>query len=197
MAAAIKSTRSTYPRILSGLIHYSSYVTFKYLLSWAFVTSLNCSVMCKPPWWFECYFRRSSWIHCWLLLAVLSDYFGHLVTSTFLLFKFRFRGLPGSTALLFNSWGRASVPRVIAGTRICKLVTRSLVADGHRVEVNLNSRVRKKHTLPEVRCDQILMRTCIVRCSDSEFSLWQFFFVTVRGLTKFKTRRSLSDEYDG
>ena len=23
----------------------------------------------------------------------------------------------------------------------------------------------KKHTLPEVRCDEILMRTCIVRCS--------------------------------
>ena len=64
-------------------------------LSWAFVTSLNCSVMCKPPWWFECYFRRSSWIHCWLLLAVLSDYFGQLVTSTFLLCKFW--GLPGST----------------------------------------------------------------------------------------------------
>ena len=43
------------------------------LLSWVFVTSLNCSVMCKPLRWFECYFRRSSWIHCWLLLAVLSD----------------------------------------------------------------------------------------------------------------------------
>ena len=54
----------------------------------------------------------------------------------------------------------------------------------------------KKHTLVEVRCDQILMRTCIVRCSDSEFSLWPIFYTTVRGLTKFKTRRSLSDEYD-
>ena len=31
-----------------------------------------------------------------------------------------------------------------------------------------------KHTLAKIRCDQILMRTCIVRCSDSEFSLWQF-----------------------
>ena len=28
-------------------------------------------------------------------------------------------------------------------------------------------------------------------------SLWQIFYSTVRGLTKFKTRRSLSDEYDG
>ena len=68
-------------------------------LSWAFVTSLNCSVTCKPPWWFECYFRRSSWIHCWLLLAVLSDYFGQLVTSTFLLCKFR--GLLGSIPVSF------------------------------------------------------------------------------------------------
>ena len=31
----------------------------------------------------------------------------------------------------------------------------------------------------------------------SLFSLWQIFYCTVRGLTKFKTRRSLSDEYDG
>ena len=29
-----------------------------------------------------------------------------------------------------------------------------------------------------------------VRCSDSEFSLRQIFYSTVRGLTKFKTRRS-------
>ena len=74
------------------------------LLSWAFVTSLNCSVMCKPPWWFECGFCRSSWIYCWLLLAVLSNYFGHLVTSTFLLCKFR--GLPGSTPVSFPVMSR-------------------------------------------------------------------------------------------
>ena len=74
------------------------------LLSLAFVTSLNCSVMCTPPWWFESCFCRPSWIHCWLLLAVLSDYFGHLVTSTFLLCKFR--GLPGSTPVSFPVMGR-------------------------------------------------------------------------------------------
>ena len=74
------------------------------LLSWAFVTSLNCSVMCRPPWWFECCFCRSSWIYCWLLLAVLSNYFGHLVTSTFLLCKFR--GLPGSTPVSFPVMSR-------------------------------------------------------------------------------------------
>ena len=32
------------------------------------------------------------------------------------------------------------------------------------------------------------MRACIVRCSDSEFSSWQIFNSTVRGLTRFKTR---------
>ena len=69
------------------------------LLSCAFVTSLNCLVICWRPWWFECYIRRSSWIHCWLLLAVLSDHFFHLVTSTFLLCKFR--GLPGSNPVSF------------------------------------------------------------------------------------------------
>ena len=44
---------------------------------------------------FDCNFRRSSWIHSWLLLAILSDYYGQVVTSTFLLCKFR--GLPGAT----------------------------------------------------------------------------------------------------
>ena len=74
------------------------------LLSWAFVPSLNCSVMCRPPWWFECCFCRCSWIHCWLLLSVLSNYFGHLVTSTFLLCKFW--GLPGSTPVSFPVMSR-------------------------------------------------------------------------------------------
>ena len=58
----------------------------------------------------------------------------------------------------------------------------------------------KKHALSEVRWDQILRwerASFGVRCSDSEFSLWQIFYSTVRGLTKFKTRRSLSNEYDG
>ena len=84
---------------------------------------------------------------------------------------------------------------VIAGTRICKLVTRSLVVDGHRVEANPNSRVRRsivpeKRTLAEVRCDQILMRTCIVRCSDSEFSLWQFFSARLEVLPNLRHKES-------
>ena len=42
---------------------------------------------------------------------------------------------------IFNSWERASVPRVIAGTR--KLVARLLAVDGHRVEACPNSRVQR------------------------------------------------------
>ena len=89
-----------------------SYVTFKYF---AFLNVCDKFelLMSRPPWWFECYFCRSSWIHCWLLLAVLWDYFGHLVTSIFLLCKFR--GLPGSTRvypglplLVFPLWDVAS-----------------------------------------------------------------------------------------
>ena len=49
----------------------------------------------------ECCFCRSSWIHCWLLLAFLSDFFGHRGTSTFLLCKFR--DLPGSTPDIFSA----------------------------------------------------------------------------------------------
>ena len=63
------------------------------------MTSLNCSVMCSGHDDLSVIFRRSSWIHCWLLLAVLSDYFGQLVTSTFLLCKFG--GVPGTTPVSF------------------------------------------------------------------------------------------------
>ena len=73
------------------------------LLSWAFVTSLNCSVMCKPPWWFECYFRCSSWIHCGILLAVLSDYFGQPF------FFVNFGVYPGLPLLVSPLWGVESV----------------------------------------------------------------------------------------
>ena len=52
-------------------------------------------------------------------------------------------GILPSCTPLFNSWGPESVPRVIAGTRLCKLVTRSLVVDGRQVEANPNSRVRR------------------------------------------------------
>ena len=55
-------------------------------------------------------FAVLSCIHCrllWLLLAVLSDYFGQLVTSTLLLY--RFRGLPGFTPVTFLLWGVETV----------------------------------------------------------------------------------------
>ena len=86
-------------KLLEHLILIVVTLLLNILLSWAFVTSLNCSVICKPPRRCECYFRRSKWIHCWLLLAVLSDFFDHLVSSTILLCKFW--GLTGSTADIF------------------------------------------------------------------------------------------------
>ena len=91
-------------KVVGTLYFDSSYVNLIILLSWEFEASLNCSVMCKPPRWFKCYFRRSSWIHCWLLLAVLSDYFGHLLVQPLL---FKFWGLHGSTPASFpvmRSW---------------------------------------------------------------------------------------------
>ena len=92
-------------KVVGTLYLDSSFATFKYiLLSWVFVRSLNCLVMSRLPWWFECFFRRSSSIHCWLLLAVLLDYFGHLITSTFLLFKSW--GLPGFTPVSFPTMRR-------------------------------------------------------------------------------------------
>ena len=122
------------------------------LLSWAFVTSLNCSVMCKPPWWFECCFCRSSWIHCWLLLAVLSNYFGHLVTSTFLLCKFR--GLPGSTPVSFPVMSRwkclgiktSSQP---SGTTPWKRAEKICRSGSRREASNAKSRKSLFHFKPE------------------------------------------------
>ena len=118
---------------------------FNILLSWAFVTSLNCSVqsvMCRPAWWFECCFCRSSWIHCWWLLAVLSNYFCHLVTSTILLCKFR--GLPGSTPVSFPVMSRwkslgiktSSQP---SGTTRGKRAEKTCRSGGWREASNANS----------------------------------------------------------
>ena len=66
-----------------------SYVNFKYFafLSVCDKFELLGNVHAAMMIW-VC-FCCPSWIHCWLLLADLSDYFGHLVTSTFLLCKFR------------------------------------------------------------------------------------------------------------
>ena len=91
-------------KVVGTLILIAVALLLNIFLSWTFVTSLICLLMCEPPWWFECYFRRSSWIHCWLLLAILSDYFGQLVTSTFLLRKFW-----GLALLVSPLWGVESV----------------------------------------------------------------------------------------
>ena len=85
----------------------SSYVTLKYFAFLSVYDKFELLVMYKPPWWFECCFCRSSWIHCWLLLAVLLDFFGHRVTSKFLLCKFR--GLPGLPLIAFPLWSVESV----------------------------------------------------------------------------------------
>ena len=69
-----------------------SYVTFVFL-KFELLSHVHAAMMIRVC------FYRPSWIYCWLLLAVLSDYFGHLVTSTFLLCKFR--GLPGCTPVSF------------------------------------------------------------------------------------------------
>ena len=76
------------------------------LLSWAFVRSLNCSVMCRPPWWFECCFCRSSWIHCWLLQ------FYRIIPVNLLLqpfFFINFGVYPGLPLLAFPLWADESV----------------------------------------------------------------------------------------
>ena len=82
---------------------------------------------------------------------------------------------------------------VIAGTRICKLVTRSLVVDGHRVEANLNSRVRRSIVSKEAHARwSSVWSNSYENVHRSLLRLRVFFvaifFSTVRGLTKFKTQ---------
>ena len=81
----------------------------------------------------------------------------------------------------FNSLERASVPRVIAGTRICKLVTRSLVVDGHRVEVNPNSRVLRSivseeaHASPKSGVIKFLWERASFAAQTQSFLCGKFF----------------------
>ena len=58
---------------------------------------------------------QPSWTHAWSITHIYIKYSGKKFSLCF-----------------FNSWVRASVPRVIAGTGICKWVTRSLVVDALR-----------------------------------------------------------------
>ena len=77
----------------------NSYVTFKYFafLIGAFETSLNCSVMSVQSATMIWVLFSPFFFDSFILVTVsgFSDYFGHLVTSTFLLCKFR--SVPGST----------------------------------------------------------------------------------------------------
>ena len=82
-------------KVVGTLYLNSSCVTFKYFAFLSVCDKFELLGHVQAAMMFCVLFRRSSWIHCWLLLAVLSDYFGQLVTSTLLLCKFW--GLPGST----------------------------------------------------------------------------------------------------
>ena len=65
---------------------------------------------------------------------------------------------------------------------------------------------RNHHFLPQCIAHLTTFLTTMHCTNNSNFntmlprlivSLWQIFYCTVRNLTKFKTRRSLSEEYDG
>ena len=66
-----------------------SYVNFKYFAFLSVCDKFELLGNVHAAMMIRVCFCCPSWIHCWLLSAVLSDYFGHLVTSTFLLCKFR------------------------------------------------------------------------------------------------------------
>ena len=66
-----------------------SYVNFKYFAFLSVCDKFELLGNVHAAMMIRVCFCCPSWIHCWLLLAVLLDYFGHLVTSTFLLCKFR------------------------------------------------------------------------------------------------------------
>ena len=84
-----------------------SYVAFKYFdfLSVSDKLELLGHVH-EPPWWFECYFRRSSWIHCWLLLAVLTNFI--IIFGLPFLFV-NFGVYPGLHFLVFPLWSVENV----------------------------------------------------------------------------------------
>ena len=90
-------------KVVGTLYLDSSCITFKYFafLSVCDKFGLLGHVQAAMDDW-SVIFAVLSWIHCrllWLLQAVLSDYFGQLVTSTLLLY--RFRGLPGFAPVSF------------------------------------------------------------------------------------------------
>ena len=77
------------------------------LLSWAFVTSLNCSVMCKPPWmiWvlFSMFFLRfiaGYSGYCWQFYLIILV---NLLLQPF--FFIDFVVYPGLPLLVFLLWG--------------------------------------------------------------------------------------------
>ena len=99
-------------KVVGTLYLDSSYVTFKYFAFLSVCDKFELLGHVQAAMMFWVLFRRSSWIHCWLLLAVLSDYFGHLVTSTFLLCKFRGHlGLPPVSFPVMSCWKCLGIKR--------------------------------------------------------------------------------------
>ena len=81
------------------------------LLSWAFVTSLNCSVMCKPPWmiWvlfspFFLGFIAGYYGYCWQFYRIILV---NLLLQPF--FFIDFVVYPGLPLLVFLLWGVETV----------------------------------------------------------------------------------------
>ena len=81
------------------------------LLSWAFVTSLNCSVMCKPPWmiWvlfssFFLGFIAGYSAYCWQFYLIILV---NLLLQPF--FFIDFVVYPGLPLLVFLLWGVETV----------------------------------------------------------------------------------------
>ena len=86
-------------KVVGTLYLHGSYVTSKYFAFLSVCDKFELLGHMHAAMMIRVCFCRPSWIHCWLLLAVLSDYFGHLVTLTF--FFANFGVYPGLPMLVF------------------------------------------------------------------------------------------------
>ena len=111
------------------------------------------------------------------------------------------------TAVPFTKMHRATTlgardfSSAVSGFSQVFIVTRAKSGFGLRPTPQIPTAREKNLWYPGYRAtynsNKNTMKACIVRCPDSEFSLRQIFYSTVRGLNKLKTRSCLSDQYDG
>ena len=129
-----------------------SYVTFKYFAFLSVCDKFELLGDVHATMMIRICFCCPTWIYCWLLLAVLSDYFGHLVTSTFLLCKFRV--VPASTPVSFpvmKRWKCLAIKRssqpssITTGKRAEKICPRRSQHEAN----NAKSRKNLFHFQPE------------------------------------------------